>query len=888
MLYPIKVLTLDISLPISDLAGLDGYVGVHLLVTCFGQPMGYCRLPIHNNVVSRSRIARAVMAECGCKIVQHLLHRGLVNPSQYRFTFERLMTLKPSEPSESLALVTVAVCTRDRTAQLDKCLEAISQLDYPHLDVLIIDNAPSSSSTEEMVRAKYVNFRYIREQTPGLNWARNRAVLEAKGEIVAYTDDDVLVDPLWVKALARLFAENPEVKAVTGLVVPAELETEAQVMFEAYGGFGRGFERKWHRADGKIVPWHLLGTGQFGTGANMAFKKAIFSEIGPFDPALDVGTCTNGGGDLEMFFRVLKHGYTLVYEPAAVVRHFHRRSLPELRYQVGNNSKGLVGYIVRSCRAYPDQRYSFFRLWWWYTYNWVFKRMLKSIMMPSDVHGGLHKEELWGCFSFRLYDRAKRKADGFDRNVRLRSFEATETFQPKKYKLKRKTKTAIRVVDLSQPIQAINDIDEYRKTKLFVKWEEQLLGHIDIPNLYAGLSVGHIVDLVATGLSQQTLQPSPFLNEHGTWETVIGDLRSYLEGEPIDTIQQAAFSPSTISVVVASFDRPKDLYECLVSLCNQRTSHTLEIIVVDNHPASGLTPPVVEQFPGVVLVSEEREGLSYARNAGILASTGEIVVTTDDDVIVPSNWAEILIGAFVRRDVAAVTGHVLPYALENDAQHYFEMYGGLGRGYEKKEYGNKWFGSFGKSPVPTWEIGACANAAFRAEIFRNKDIGLLKELLGPGMPSGVGEDTYLFYKILKAGFTIIYEPNAYVWHKHRKTRKAFQKQLFNYSKGHVCYHLVTGIQDGDWRGLLRLIYVLPKYHLTRIIRRLMGRSDYPVHLVLIEIIGNVFGPVALLLSWIKVARGKSIPFRGLPRKLSKHTDHDSFHLEKEEDIASSH
>lgn len=881
MLYPIKVKTLDISLPISDFTELDGYVGVHLLVTFFGQPMGYCSLPIHNNAVSRSRIVHAVMAECGYKIVRHLLHRGLVNPfKQDGFTFEKLIAIKPSEPAEPPPLVTVAVCTRDRTAQLDKCLEAISLLDYPHLDVLVIDNAPCSSSTEELVRAKYADFRYIREQTPGLDLARNRAVLEAKGEIIAYTDDDVLVDPLWVKAIGRLFAENPEAKAVTGLVVPAELVTEAQVMFEAYGGFGRGFERKWHRGDGKVVPWHLLGTGQFGTGANMAFRKAIFSEIGLFDPALDVGTCTNGGGDLDMFFRVLKHGYTLVYEPAALVRHCHRKSLPELQYQIANNSKGLVGYIVRSCRAYPDQRYSFFRLWWWYTYNWVFKRMLKSILMPSDVHGSLHKGELSGCFSFGLYDKAKRKADGLDRNVRLRSFRATETFQSKEYKLKRKTKTAIRVVDLSQPVQAIDDINEYSKTKLYVKWQEQLLGHIDIPNLYAGLSVAHIIDLVGTGLSQETLQQPPFLKAHRFWET---DLRSYLEGEPIETVHQAAVSPSTISVVIASFDRPKDLHECLVSLSNQKNYHTLEIIVVDNHPASGLTPPVVEQFPGVILVSEEREGLSYARNAGILASTGEIIISTDDDVILPSNWAEILIRAFARRDVAAVTGNVLPHTLENDAQYHFEMYGGLGRGYEKKEYSNQWFGSFGKSPVPTWEIGACANAAFRAEIFRNKDIGLLKELLGPGMPSGVGEDTYLFYKILKAGFTIIYEPNAYVWHKHRKTNKAFRKQLFNYSKGHVCYHLVTGIQDGDWRGLLRLFYTLPKYHLTRIVRRLIGRSDYPTQLILIEIVGNLIGPVALLLSWLKV---ESIPFRGFSRKHTKPMDQGSFHL-KEEDVASS-
>jgi hypothetical protein len=124
----------------------------------------------------------------------------------------------------------------------------------------------------------------------------------------------VVVDRGWVRALARVFAEEAEVMAVTGLVVPLELEAEAQFLFEQYGGFGRGFERKWYRLNcdrhGREV-FHLR-TGQLGTGANMASRRSLFEfeRIGGFDPALDVGTLTDGGGDLEMFFRVLQEGHT--------------------------------------------------------------------------------------------------------------------------------------------------------------------------------------------------------------------------------------------------------------------------------------------------------------------------------------------------------------------------------------------------------------------------------------------------------------------------------------------------------------------------------------------------------------------------------------------------
>src|SRR5690606_34847875 len=101
---------------------------------------------------------------------------------------------------DTLPLVTVAVCTRDRPEDLALCLEAISQLNYPHLDCLVVDNAPRDESIAQLVRTQFPTVRYICEPHPGLDWARNRAIAEARGEIIAYTDDDVVVDPGWIRA----------------------------------------------------------------------------------------------------------------------------------------------------------------------------------------------------------------------------------------------------------------------------------------------------------------------------------------------------------------------------------------------------------------------------------------------------------------------------------------------------------------------------------------------------------------------------------------------------------------------------------------------------------------------------------------------------------------
>jgi len=299
------------------------------------------------------------------------------------------------------------------------------------------------------------------------------------------------------------------------------------------------------------------------------------------------------------------------------------------------------------------------------------------------------------------------------------------------------------------------------------------------------------------------------------------------------------------SIVIATFDRPDDLRACLQSLMAQTTMRQTEIIVVDNHPSSGLTPPVVAEFPRARLLTEPRQGLSYARNAGIGASTGAIIVATDDDVVMPPDWLEKLLAPFARDDVMIVTGNVLPAELATRAQQLFEQYGGLGRGFVRVEAGGEWFGSWYREAVPTWQLGATANAAFRALIFSHPQIGMLDPALGAGSPTGCSEDTDLFYRVLAAGFTIVYEPAAYVWHHHRRDMRALRRQIYAYSKGHVAYHLKTWRSYGDSRALFHLALTLPRWQIKKLVRWMRRSNHYPLSLILAEIAGNLAGPWAL-------------------------------------------
>jgi len=403
--------------------------------------------------------------------------------------------------------------------------------------------------------------------------------------------------------------------------------------------------------------------------------------------------------------------------------------------------------------------------------------------------------------------------------------------------------TAIRTVELSRPLQALTNLQEYTCVRILVTIRGQLLSCLHIANFHQSVSVSRLRDAIIDTLALKLLKKGDVFNKETVWaNALIMLVKHFVQNEPEPVRLPADVSAS---VVVATLDRPDDLRECLRSLMAQVSPRHVEIVVVDNNPSSGLTLPVVSDFPQVVLVNEPRRGLAYARNAGFVASKGDICIATDDDVRFPPDWLEKLLTPFSRNDVMVVTGNVLPYELESQAQNMFEDYGGLGRGFERFEVNEHWFERNRFKAVPTWEIGATANAAFRTTIFNHPNIGLMNEALGPGMPSGVGEDTYLFYKVLKAGFTVVYEPTAYVWHKHRRDMSKLRHQLFNYSKGHVAYHLVTMVRDHDLRALVRLAIELPLGYFWRIKERLRGRSSFPFSLILLEIFGHLAGPLAL-------------------------------------------
>jgi glycosyltransferase involved in cell wall biosynthesis len=252
--------------------------------------------------------------------------------------------------SRSTATISVVVCTRDRADSLRATLASVLATTPGPLELLVVDNAPRTESTRALVRElDDPRVRYVLERVPGLSRARNRGLAEARGEIIAFTDDDVLVDKLWLRGLERGFARDPGIGAVTGIVAAAELETRSQQIFESAVAWTTNcLPRVWSPSD--PPPGDVLfpyTAGQFGTGANFALRRDLAPVVGLFDEALGVGTPTGGGEDLDMFLRVLQGGFKLAFEPSALVWHRHRRDPEALRSQMFSYSAGLAAYACK-------------------------------------------------------------------------------------------------------------------------------------------------------------------------------------------------------------------------------------------------------------------------------------------------------------------------------------------------------------------------------------------------------------------------------------------------------------------------------------------------------------------------------------------------------------
>jgi len=254
--------------------------------------------------------------------------------------------------------VSVVIPTKDRPDRLAKLLDSVKSAGDYFDELIVVD---SSAEYSNRLKVKQLVHRYgekyIYEPKIGLSFARNTGIAESSGDIIVFADDDFVVRKGWIENLIRHY-KDPYVMCCTGRMLPLRHDKVSQ-LYEKVLSFDRGTKQRiFTRKDisilnllktvtkiGKIrledktpVPW-AVGYGY------CSFRKSVFDKVGVFDTSLGRGTPNLGGEDVDIFYRILKKGYKIVYEPKAVIYHDHRHTYEGIlkdAYASGVSVKALV------------------------------------------------------------------------------------------------------------------------------------------------------------------------------------------------------------------------------------------------------------------------------------------------------------------------------------------------------------------------------------------------------------------------------------------------------------------------------------------------------------------------------------------------------------------
>jgi GT2 family glycosyltransferase len=245
--------------------------------------------------------------------------------------------------------VSVVIPTCRNAAALERSLASVLETRYEPLEVVVVENRPPAASTRSVAEkdASRTPVVYLEEPRPGASWARNTGLARATADIVAFTDDDVVVDKRWIDNGVAAFGDAGDVACVTGRILPLSLDTPGKRLFDDFATLDKGpkprlFRLPESRDVDVLFPY---AAGSLGSGANLFIRREVAREIGGFDPVL--GTPRFGGEDLDLFIRVVQHGLAIAYDPTVIVFHDHPDSLEQLRHHAFRYGLGLTAMLTK-------------------------------------------------------------------------------------------------------------------------------------------------------------------------------------------------------------------------------------------------------------------------------------------------------------------------------------------------------------------------------------------------------------------------------------------------------------------------------------------------------------------------------------------------------------
>lgn len=306
-----------------------------------------------------------------------------------------------------------------------------------------------------------------------------------------------------------------------------------------------------------------------------------------------------------------------------------------------------------------------------------------------------------------------------------------------------------------------------------------------------------------------------------------------------------------LSVVICTRDRPVELELCLERVC-RKADDNVEFIMVDNCPSDDQAQRLASRFP-VKYFREMRSGKSAAMNTGVTQCNADVVAFLDDDDFVEDGWTDAIVKHFEDPSVGYVSGLRLPFELRTKAQRLFHLKGGFSKGEQLRRFDRAFFERVRWRGVPIYLIGLGGNSAVRRSALLS--VGGFDEFFGPGAAVWAAESTELCYRLMRAGYVLIYDPSITLYNKYVEDYKTLRTRMFYYGLGDTAIQTKFLLHYGDPRALCEILYYRTYRQWKRVLCERSGSDAFPIELVLIEWLGNLIGPFVYFWALVKSALG---------------------------------
>jgi hypothetical protein len=252
--------------------------------------------------------------------------------------------------------VSVVVTARGNPPRLERCVRSLLASRYANFEVIVVASRQGSGLTRAMLAERFADelrVRYVEQTRPGLTSARNAGLMAAKGELVAFAEDDMVVDSDWVVRAAEAFELADAVACATGLVLLLRVETESQRVLEQFAAHSKGCDPPaFADHEHPLLPYTH---GLIGSGANTVVRADLARRLGGFDTDLGTATWSAGGEDLHLYIRLLRSGHAIGHEPRAIARDGAPGETQATRSPLYGNRVALSSGRTVSVVSFPDQ-----------------------------------------------------------------------------------------------------------------------------------------------------------------------------------------------------------------------------------------------------------------------------------------------------------------------------------------------------------------------------------------------------------------------------------------------------------------------------------------------------------------------------------------------------